>query len=210
MTSCGQGAHRGERAHSTSAVGGRSATMARLRQMNDTQLAHMAASSGCEGAFATLFNRYSPALRQFISRKLGVRYHLTDDISMEAWADAYRGLADFRGDSSFRTWIYSIALNRVRVKLRALNARKRRVPDGYDPPRSVQDTAEQIHLRMELDRVLSELPPKAARVLVDKELIGFSHEEIAERMGVSVGTTKSQLHRGKELARSALKDGAKK
>jgi RNA polymerase sigma-70 factor (ECF subfamily) len=184
--------------------------MERLRQMDDAELAHLAISSGCEDAFATLFHRYSPALRQFISRKLGVRYNLTDDIAMEAWADAYKGLAEFRGESSFRTWIYSIALNRIKERLRALSAKKRRVPENYDPPRYVRDTEERIHLRMELDRVISELPPKAARVLIAKELIGYSHEEIADRMGVTVGTTKSQLHRGKELARSALRKGAGK
>lgn len=187
-----------------SVEGGPSRYMEQFRQMDDRELAMLAATGRCEGAFTTLFRRYAPALNRFIARKLGVRYQLADDIAIEAWADAHKGLEDFRGESSFRTWIYTIALNRIRINIRALNARKRRIPHDYDPPRQTQSTEALIHLRMELDRVLSELPPKAAQVLVFKEFVGMSHQEIAERMGVTVGTSKAQLHRSKELARRSL------
>lgn len=204
MTGTGIETRQPEKTPSPSGGDRPSSYMERLRRMDDRDLAALATTGGCEAAFTTLFKRYAPALNEFISRKLGVRYQLADDIAIEAWADAYRGLEDFRGEASFRTWIYTIALNRIRIRIRALNAKKRRVPDDYDPPRCIKSTEERIHLRMELDRVLSELPPKAAQVLVLKEFIGMSHQEIADRMGVTVGTSKAQLHRGKELARLSL------
>ncbi len=172
--------------------------------MEDRDLALLAAADGSEEAFATLFKRHSPALRRFISRKLGFRYQLTDDIALETWAHAFQGLSEFRGECSFRVWVHTIALNRIKSWIRALHAKKRTEVFDPDMLRSIASGEERIHLRIEFERVFANLPERAARTLWLREVMGLSHREIAEEMGVSVGTAKSQLNRGKKLARQAL------
>jgi RNA polymerase sigma-70 factor (ECF subfamily) len=59
-------------------------------------------------------------------------------------------------------------------------------------------------LRVDLERALESVPSGARRIFVLHDVEGFKHEEIAERLGISIGTSKSQLHRARLLLRSLL------
>lgn len=131
------------------------------------------------------------------------------DASQEAFLKAYQSIKNFRGDSSFSTWIYRIVTNVCLDELRRRGRRRFISIDGGDEdiPREIADEAagpEEIALknadRAELLRALSTLGAKHRAVLVLRDIKGLTYEEISGVLKCSVGTVKSRLFR----ARAAL------
>ena len=136
------------------------------------------------------------------------------DAVQEAFFSAYRNLARFRGDS-FRSWLTRIALNAATDVLRV---RKRRPADPYpeweddawQPPTDAAEGPEQVALDRTRSRVIGEalqqitLDQRKAIVLYDVE--GYDYQEIADMTGVSLGTVKSRIHRGRLALRDLLTD----
>ncbi len=165
------------------------------------------ARAGDHAAFRQLVGHYDPGLRSLAFRLLGDAGHM-DDALQEAYVKAYRGLADFRGDSSVRTWMYRIAYNACLDDLR----RRRRTPDlpleaaayraagGPDP-------GERAVLRSGLATALSGLPPdqRVAVLLVDAE--GFDYAAAGRVLGVAEGTVASRVSRARAALRKALTSG---
>jgi RNA polymerase sigma-70 factor (ECF subfamily) len=137
-----------------------------------------------------------------------------NDAVQEAFFSAYRNLSRFRGDS-FRSWLTRIALNAATDVLRL---RKRRPADPYpewedeawQPPAEAADAPEHQALRRNaaevLGRALAQITPdqRAAILLYDVE--GYDYQEIADLTGVSLGTVKSRIHRGRLALRGLLAD----
>ena len=136
------------------------------------------------------------------------------DAVQEAFFSAYRNLARFRGDS-FRSWLTRIALNAATDVLRV---RKRRPADPYpeweddawQPPSAEADGPEQVAIDRTRSRVIAgalqqiTLDQRKAIVLYDVE--GYDYQEIAAMTGVSLGTVKSRIHRGRLALRDLLAD----
>jgi len=126
---------------------------------------------------------------------------LTQDVFVRAW----RKLALFDGRSAFGTWLYRLAVNVVMEDLRGEARRSSRLVAMEDPDTCA---APAIELRpeasLDLDRAIRRLPIGARLVFVLHDVNGYPHEEIATLVGVSVGTSKSQLHRARRLLREAL------
>ena len=136
------------------------------------------------------------------------------DAVQEAFFSAYRNLARFRGDS-FRSWLTRIALNAATDVLRV---RKRRPADPYpeweddawQPPTDESEGPERIALDRTRSRVIGDalqqitLDQRKAIVLYDVE--GYDYQEIADMTGVSLGTVKSRIHRGRLALRDLLTD----
>ena len=137
-----------------------------------------------------------------------------EDAVQEAFFSAYRNLSRFRGDS-FRSWITRIALNAATDILRT---RKRRPADPYpdwedeawQPPTDAAEGPEQRvidrHRRVAIARAMEGITAdqRAAIILFDVE--GYDYAEIAQITGVSVGTVKSRIHRGRMALRDLLAD----
>lgn len=136
------------------------------------------------------------------------------DAVQEAFFSAYRNLARFHGDS-FRSWLTRIALNAATDVLRL---RKRRPVDPYpeweddawQPPAPDTDSPEHTALANARGRALTQAlaliteDQRTAIVLYDVE--GFDYQEIADMTGVSLGTVKSRIHRGRLALRDVLGD----
>lgn len=136
------------------------------------------------------------------------------DAIQEAFFSAYRNLSRFRGDS-FRSWLTRIALNAATDVLRY---RKRRPADpfpeweddSWQPPAEEEDNPERQAMRRNAGRVLSAAlaritaDQRAAILLYDVE--GYDYQEIADMTGVSLGTVKSRIHRGRLALRGLLED----
>jgi RNA polymerase sigma-70 factor (ECF subfamily) len=133
-----------------------------------------------------------------------------EDCAQDAMLRAYRALDSFRGDSSFLTWLYAIA---VRACLDALRKRKETFSldfmreEGWDIP----DTAPDAYLQLEekerrriLKAAIALLPPdfRGPQVLVD--LQGLSYQEAAEALGLPLGTLKSRVHRARQALYKSL------
>ncbi len=135
------------------------------------------------------------------------------DLSQEAFLNAWKGLASFKGDSAFSTWLYRLASNAC---LDFLRSKKRRQDttgsplslDDEDAPPPPSDDTSRPDLQLErkertlaLHRALDALPPHHRQVLVMRELSGLSYQEISQALDLDLGTVKSRLTR----ARIALK-----
>jgi len=137
-----------------------------------------------------------------------------EDAVQEAFFSAYRNLSSFRGDS-FRSWLTRIALNAATDVLRG---RKRRpvVPypewedDAWQPPTDEAEGPEQRvlaqHRQAALARAMARITPDQRAAIILFDVQGYDYAEIAELTGVSVGTVKSRIHRGRMALRDVLAD----
>ena len=140
------------------------------------------------------------------------------EASQEAFLAAWQGLAFFRGESSFSTWLYRLTSNAC-VDLLRREGRHRAAAGpslddeeaGLDVPDqtlSPQDEAERRELREAIDRGLEALTPEHRQVLVLREMHQLSYDEIADVLSLDVGTVKSRISRArKQLRNFLLKDG---
>ncbi len=129
-----------------------------------------------------------------------------DEVVQETFLRAFRSLGDWRGDSRFATWIYSVAMRA------ALNWKSRFVRRPSPPPRDEAETPEpEAERREAVDALLAAielLPVQQRLTLTLKHLRRMSLEQIAEIQGVVVGTVKSNLHHAVAKLRDLLEERA--
>jgi RNA polymerase sigma-70 factor (ECF subfamily) len=117
----------------------------------------------------------------------------------------WQKLKSFRGDSSFSTWLHRLTVNLVLSNRRSHARRLARVSttDEIDHCGAAAP-APATGLTVDLERAIAALPDGARRVFVLHDVEGYRHHEIAQMMGLAVGTTKAQLHRARRLLREVL------
>ena len=142
------------------------------------------------------------------------------DISQDAFLRAYSSLDKFRGDSKFSVWLYRLTSN---ICIDFLRSRRRKgsasltylndedeeqdfeIPDARFSPETV---FEQQQLRRSVSEALDALPTDYREILVLREINGLSYEEIAEVLGVELGTVKSRIFRArKKMCAILMADG---
>ena len=126
---------------------------------------------------------------------------LTQDIFVRTW----EMLATFRGESAFSTWLHRLAVNVVLVHLRSTRRRTSRVQSVDDL--ELYDSAENSTspgTAIDLEEAITKLPPHARAIFVLHDIEGYKHTEIAEQLGIAVGTTKAQLHRARRILKEVL------
>jgi RNA polymerase sigma-70 factor (ECF subfamily) len=162
-------------------------------------------------AFGELVRRYQDRLFNAVSRFLDSAED-AQDVVQEAFLSAYQALDGFKGGSRFFTWLYRIAMNHA-IDLK----RRRRVLSPFDPlgqedlhPAVVTDNnrpeqqAEQTEEKEKLHRALTKLSVEHRMVLILKDIEGMKYEEMAETLGVRIGTIRSRLHRARTELREIL------
>ena len=170
-------------------------------QLTDRELADAVLHYGEERAFRELYRRHSPRLLGFIARLLGRSDAEAEDAVQETWLRVCRSLDRFRWESSFSTWLLGIGLNVVRDEIRR-NARSIEIEmeDFPDPPAQASFNDE----RIDLERSIELLPDGYRVVLVLHDVEGMKHEEIAQRLDITAGTSKSQLSKARRALRGLL------
>ena len=168
----------------------------------DRRLVEAFLGRGDEVAFRALYRRHSPSLYRLAVRLVGTAGSDAEDVIQDTWLRAARGLAGFRWDSSLRSWLCGIAINRGREELR------RRARPGTSVDDRLDDLAAAASARPErridLERAVSRLPDGYRTVLVLHDIEGHTHEEIARHLEIDPGTSKSQLSRARRRLRSLL------
>ncbi len=171
-------------------------------------------------SFEHLYARYGSMVFNLVYRVLGDREEALD-VSQEVFLTIFRKLDSFRGESSLKTWIYSIALNRATNRYRWWNRLRRRgtvsleehlsrKPDDDYSIRlksGMPSPEEALIVKEERERLihyLRELPLPQRIAVVLRDIEGFTYEEIAESMKVSLGTVKSRIARGREMLKRQL------
>lgn len=138
--------------------------------------------------------------------------HAAEDLAQETMLKVLRNLHRYRGQASFKTWVFSIARNlcldhlrasgRTRMRLLgSIETAERELPDtGLPEP---GETMEREESRAEVGRALHELSPDAREILILRAWLGLSYREIARRRGVAPAGIGTRLHRAhKSLSRS--------
>jgi RNA polymerase sigma-70 factor (ECF subfamily) len=167
------------------------------------------AQAGDQAAFEELYRAHTGrvyALCLRMSADPGRAEELTQEVFLRAW----KGLATFRGEAAFSTWLHRLAVNVVLAERRSQGKRWERMigTDDIEPfeaatlERRAGPGPEGIGL--DLEAAIGELPEGARTVFVLYEIEGYGHREIAAVTGTAVGTSKAQLHRARKLLREAL------
>jgi len=183
--------------------------------MEPTDLEEQLVSHARQGdleAFNRLVERNQDAIYNLCFRLVGAR-EAAEDATQEAFLSAFRKLEQFRG-GNFRAWLFRIAGNACYDELRRRRARPARSLDAPEAATaageiasggpSPEEEAARRELAEFLSKALGNLPfdQRLAVLLCDRE--GFSYEEISTATGVSVGTVKSRISRGRERLRRLL------
>jgi RNA polymerase sigma-70 factor (ECF subfamily) len=160
------------------------------------------AKRGDGEAVRELYRRYAPRVYAVV-RRLAGDDALAEDLAQEAWIRAIRALPNFRGDARFSTWLHRIAVNSA---LHGRRWRDRRTKNEVALPAVLPTRGrnEQTVLRLTLEQALQELPAGMRQVLVLHDVEGYTHEEIGEFLGVTSGTSKSQLFKARARMRKLL------
>lgn len=168
---------------------------------SDRELAEAIVHRGDEAAFRLLYRRHTPRLYQFLLRVVGGGEHDAEDAVQETWLRACRALGRFRWDCAFSSWLTGIGLNVARSWLRQRASSREAVLDELPEPPA---RAAPPDGRVDLERAIAALPDSYRAVLVLHDVEGFKHGEIADRLGIAEGTSKSQLFAARRLMRARL------
>jgi len=174
--------------------------------------------AGIESAYEELLTRYQQPGYGIVYRLLGDQNDACD-VVQEIFLKVFRSVHSFKERSSFRTWIYRIAVNEAHNHRRWFSRhRKREVAidreDGAygafeiapDPGPSPFDFALDRETHLLIERALEEISPVFRTAVVLRDIEGLGYEEIADILQISLGTVKSRILRGREALRRALSE----
>jgi RNA polymerase sigma-70 factor (ECF subfamily) len=172
------------------------------------------ARRGEEKAFETLFHQnkqrvYSLCLR--ITRNTAD----AEELTQEAFFQAFRKIHTFRGESAFSTWLHRLTVNIVLMRLRKNRVSEMSLEgsvekEEFDRPQR-EFGAPDLTLtgsidRLQIERAVAQLARGYRQIFVLHDVQGYKHHEIAALLGVSVGNSKSQLHKARTKLRTLLRE----
>lgn len=178
--------------------------MAKAQQgdrLEERQLVEQA-RAGDRHAMSALYHKYDRRVYS-VARRLTGDDDLAQDVAQDAWIRAFQKLDMFRGDASFGTWVYRIATNAALNRLRSLSRRSEAESTAEWTKRAASIDDVVLNQRL-LQEALDRLPKGYRTVLVLHDVQGMKHDEIADMLGVTVGTSKSQLHKARARMREML------
>jgi len=173
-----------------------------------------------ERAFNQLVEAYEHRVFRLVHRMLGRRDE-AEDMAQEVFVQVFKAIGQFRGDSKLSTWLYRIAVNLCKNRLKYLS---RRHSDAQDEFETVAEHAplssskgvtyggvarpdqvlEGYQVERIVQRCMAEIEPEFREVLVLRDVEDLSYEEIAEITGLADGTVKSRIHRARGLLKQKV------
>lgn len=178
---------------------------------------------GDERAFQELVETYQDRVFSLVMRMMGNRQE-AEDIAQEVFFSVYRAMHRFRGDARLYTWIYRIAINACKSRLKYLKGRQLdRQPSSDEATGTSEHTDQHTgislqsavpgpeaavrgnRLQQAIARELANLDPDHRQVLVLRDIQGLSYDDITKITGLAQGTVKSRLHRARVALKSRLK-----
>ena len=176
--------------------------------------------AGDGAAFDEMVSRYWDRIYAMVHQLLRNQQD-AEEVTQDAFIRAHRGLVNFRGDSAFSTWLYQIATNLARNRYWYWWRRKRDKTVSFDQPVSESNdtplseiyaaevpTPEDATVTQEfVDRIafgMEKLGAKHREILILRNVKNLSYEDIADILGISVGTVKSRIARARESLRTKM------
>lgn len=134
-----------------------------------------------------------------------------EDIAQEVFLKAWRGIGGFRGECSFATWLHRIAKNAV-CDFQRKQQKRREIKEDPEPTlsklSSEEPSPEELVISREnasaIEKIINTLPEEQRQALIYRDMMGITYLEIADITGVTVGTVKSRISRGRETVKSAI------
>ena len=172
-----------------------------------------AAKRGDQDAFESLVRLYEKRVFA-LTLRMCRNPEAAQEAAQEAFLAVWQGLPSFRGDSSFATWLYRLTANActdlLRKEQRHLSAAGPSFNDEEwnvefpSPEPDPSEAAERGELRRTVEQGLRALQPEYRAVLILRELHQLSYDEIAQSLGLDLGTVKSRISRGRKQLRAYL------
>ncbi len=188
------------------------------KALQDFSLIDVARETGDQRAYAELMARYRKPLYHTML-KMVKNSDDAEDLTLEAFAKAFRGLDKFKKEYTFSTWLFRIATNncidfirRKRLETMSISTSfKDEVGDDVsmeirDSSPDPQENAIKSQKIEAMQLLVSKLPPKYQRLVDLRYFKEMSYEEISEKINIPLGTVKAQLHRAKEILYDMIKD----
>jgi RNA polymerase sigma factor (sigma-70 family) len=160
------------------------------------------AAAGDAVAFERLYRRHVGRVYSLVRRMLGGEH--ADDVTQDVFVRAWQKIGLFRGESAFGTWLHRLGINVVLARRAELGKARDRFLDDETVLDRVASRPVTVDARMDFEAALARLPEGAREVFVLHDVEGYKHEEIAELLQVTAGTSKSQLHRARMVLRQYL------
>ncbi len=160
------------------------------------------AAAGDVRAFERLYREHLPRVHGLVRRMTAGRD--ADELTQDVFVRVWQKLASFRGDSAFGTWLHRLAANVVIERFRTDATRRQRHVDGEEIFDTLPALRASGDLAMDLEGALEKLPDGAREIFVLHDVEGYKHQEIADLLEISVGTSKAQLHRARMMLRRHL------
>jgi RNA polymerase sigma-70 factor (ECF subfamily) len=181
------------------------------------------AQAGDDKAFEFLVIKYQRRVERLIGRMVR-DVDLVPDIAQETFIRAYRGLANFRGDAQFYTWLYRIAVNTAKkqlvdlkrdpvVSMSALKTADDDETFGAELEQTLgasdEETPDAVLASKEIAQAVNEvmdaLPEELRQAIVLREMDGMSYEDIAQALSCPIGTVRSRIFRAREAISNRIK-----
>ena len=162
------------------------------------------AIQGDESAMRSLWSRHAPHIDAVVRRLVGNDLDLAADIAQEVWIQIFRALPQYRGDSQFGTWAHRIAVNRTLNALRKTRRLAKIETDVEEDSATIEPDPERSFMMASIESAAQRLSPGARAVFLLHDVEGYTHEEIAERLGITAGGSKSQLFKARAKLRTLL------
>jgi RNA polymerase sigma-70 factor (ECF subfamily) len=173
------------------------------------------------GAFDQLVLRHQDRVFNLCYRLLG-DYEEAGDCAQEVFVKVFRSLQQFKFHARFSTWVYAIAVNTCKNRLKSPQYRVWKKMLRLDPPAAAQDAAGILEIAdpapsplaqlvtreqdQRLQKAIDRLPQEAKAIVILRDVEGLSYEEIAEITGYHLGTVKSKLARARRQLREWLQE----
>jgi RNA polymerase sigma-70 factor (ECF subfamily) len=182
-------------------------TSERSQPATDLELARAAAAGDSE-AFEKLYRQHYKRVYSLCLRMLGNAAQ-AEDMTQEVFLQVYRKLGDFRGEAAFTTWLHRLTVNQVLMHFRKRGVKLEKTGGEEDFANVVETPLQSTRRvsivdRVALEKAIEQLPPGYRTVFVLHDVEGYEHEEIADMLDISVGTSKSQLHKARMRLRELL------
>jgi RNA polymerase sigma-70 factor (ECF subfamily) len=177
----------------------------------DFELAQLSAS-GDTAAFEELYHRHFRRVYALCLRMTSNPV-LAEDLTQDIFIHLFNKIGSFRGDSAFTTWLHRMTVNQVLMYFRKASTRSERTTEeGETPVQIVRGTENPEKMpvidRIALEKAIEQLPQGYRTVFVLHDVEGYEHGEIARMMGISEGTSKSQLHKARLKLRKHIREQA--
>jgi RNA polymerase sigma-70 factor (ECF subfamily) len=166
--------------------------------------------AGDGAAFEQIYVRHAGRLYSLAYRMVGAAE--AEDLVQEIFSLAHRKMPGFRGESTLGTWLFRLATNHCLDALRSRQAKMTARTSSLDAPEALEPAAAAPPLgpisSVDLERAIQALPPACRAAFVLHDIEGFGHQEVGAALGISEGTSKSQVHKARLRIRAFLLQAA--